>query len=61
MYADEILNYIDPTGELIQHRLYRESCIRTDENVYVKDLRVIKNVAMKDKILVDNAVYSFGE
>ena len=45
--ADEIVNYIDPTGELIQHRLYRESCVRTDENVYVKDLRIIKNVDIK--------------
>jgi hypothetical protein len=26
----------------------------------VKDLRVFKNVDMKDMILVDNAVYSFG-
>lgn len=43
-YADEILNYIDPTGELIQHRFYRESCIKTEDNVYLKDLRIIKNV-----------------
>jgi len=26
----------------------------------VKDLRVIKNIPMKDMVLVDNAVYSFG-
>lgn len=60
-YADEILNYIDPTGELIQHRFYRESCIKTEDSVYLKDLRIIKNVAMKDMILVDNAVYGFGQ
>ena len=59
-YADEILNYIDPTGELIQHRFYRESCIKTEDNVYLKDLRIIENVQMKDMILVDNAVYGFG-
>lgn len=59
-YADEILNYMDPTGELIQHRFYRESCIKTEDNVYLKDLRIIKNVDLKDIILVDNAVYGFG-
>jgi len=59
-YADVILDYIDPTGELFQHRLYRESCIKTTDNVYIKDLRVIKNVNLKDMILVDNAIYSFG-
>ena len=26
----------------------------------MKDLRVIKNIPMKDMVLVDNAVYSFG-
>lgn len=59
-YADTIIDYIDPTGELIQHRFYRDSCIKTTDNVYIKDLRIFKNVALKDIILVDNAVYSFG-
>lgn len=59
-YADVIIDYIDPTKTLIQHRLYRDSCIKTDDNVYLKDLRIIANVDMKDMILVDNAVYGFG-
>jgi len=59
-YADVILDYMDPKGIYFQHRLYRDSCIKTTENVYVKDLRIFKNVDMKDMILVDNAVYSFG-
>jgi len=59
-YADVILDYIDPHNEYFQHRLYRESCIKTTDNVYIKDLRVIKNIDMKDMILVDNAIYSFG-
>jgi len=59
-YADVILDYIDPQNIFFQHRLYRESCIKTTDNVYIKDLRVIKNVSMKDMILVDNAIYSFG-
>ena len=40
--------------------MYRESCIKTTDNVYIKDLRVIKNVDLKNMILVDNAIYSFG-
>ena len=60
-YADEILNYIDKTGELFQHRFYRNSCIKTQDNIYIKDLRIIKNVQIKNIILVDNAVYGFGQ
>lgn len=59
-YADVILDYIDPTKTLIQHRLYRDKCINTQNNVYIKDLRVFKNRDLKDLIIVDNAVYSFG-
>lgn len=59
-YADVILDHIDPKGVFFQHRLYRESCIKTTDNVYVKDLRVINNVDARDMLLVDNAVYSFG-
>jgi len=40
--------------------LYREHCIKSDDNVYIKDLRVFKGRDLKDLIIVDNAVYSFG-
>lgn len=59
-YADTILNYIDPENRLIQHRFYRESCIKAD-NFYIKDLRIFKNISLKDMLIVDNAVYSFGQ
>ena len=59
-YADVILNYIDPERKYFQHRFYRESCIKASDNVYVKDLRIFKNVPMSDVLLVDNAVYCFG-
>ncbi len=58
-YADTILNYIDPDNTLIDQRLYRESCVAQKQGVYIKDLRIF-NVDLKDIILVDNAVYSFG-
>jgi CTD small phosphatase-like protein 2 len=42
-------------------RLYRDSCIRTADGVYVKDLRIFENcINLEDIVIVDNAVYSFG-
>ena len=59
-YADVILDYIDPEKKYIQHRLYRDSCIQANDKVYIKDLRIFGNRDLKDQIIVDNAVYSFG-
>ncbi len=46
--------------KLIEFRIYRDHCYKTSTNVYVKDLSLIRNRQMKDMIIVDNAVYSFG-
>lgn len=60
-YADPILDYLDPEGTLIQHRLYRESCIEAKKKLFVKDLRILgTNRPLSKTILVDNAIYSFG-
>lgn len=59
-YANEVLDYLDPKGQYVHHRLFRDSCIQTDEGIYVKDLRVLANRDLKDVILVDNAAYSFA-
>ena len=40
--------------------MYREHCLKTPEGIYIKDLRIIKNRELKDMVIVDNAVYSFG-
>ena len=58
-YADVVLDHIDPTGELIHHRLYRESCVLM-EGIYIKDLRILDNRDLKDIVIVDNAAYSFA-
>lgn len=58
-YADVVLDHLDPTGTLIHHRLYRDSCISID-GMYIKDLRVISNRRLQDMLIVDNAAYSFG-
>lgn len=40
-YANVVLDYLDPKGQYISARLFRENCVTTDEGVYIKDLRVI--------------------
>lgn len=59
-YADAVLDFLDPDGDLIQKRLYRSSWYETEEGIYIKDLRIFANRRMCDLIIVDNAVYSFG-
>lgn len=58
-YADVVLDHLDPTGQLIHHRFYREHCIVTD-GIYIKDLRILSNRNLKDMVIVDNAAYSFA-
>jgi CTD small phosphatase-like protein 2 len=36
-----VLDHLDPNKEFISHRLYRESCVQTEQGIYVKDLRVV--------------------
>ena len=55
-----MIDLIDPTRELIQFRLYRHHCFETTDGHYIKDLRVIRNRDLKDMLLVDNSVHSFG-
>jgi len=59
-YANVVLDYLDPHGQYVHHRLFRESCVVTDEGVYVKDLRILGNRNLQDCVLVDNAAYSYG-
>jgi Dullard-like phosphatase family protein len=60
-YADTILDFIDPNKDLIEARCYRDSCYITEEHVYIKDLRIFEDQwSLKDIVLIDNAVHSFG-
>eukprot|EP00357_Protocruzia_adherens_P001328 CAMPEP_0115019708 /NCGR_PEP_ID=MMETSP0216-20121206/29621_1 /TAXON_ID=223996 /ORGANISM="Protocruzia adherens, Strain Boccale" /LENGTH=946 /DNA_ID=CAMNT_0002391263 /DNA_START=331 /DNA_END=3171 /DNA_ORIENTATION=- len=59
-YANVVLDYLDPTGKLIQHRLFREHCIQSRQGFYVKDLRIFANRKMSQMAIVDNATYSFA-
>ena len=59
-YADTVLELIDPSREIFDLRLYRESCIYNN-GVYIKDLRIFEGCRdLADVLIVDNAVYSFG-
>lgn len=58
-YANKIIDLLDPKNIYFSHRLFRESCFRTKQGIYIKDLRII-NRPLKDVILVDNAAYSYG-
>ena len=57
-YADKILDYLDPERSAISHRIYRESCLVTAENIHIKDLSII-NRPLDKVLLVDNSAYSF--
>eukprot|EP00356_Strombidium_inclinatum_P009858 CAMPEP_0170486536 /NCGR_PEP_ID=MMETSP0208-20121228/5519_1 /TAXON_ID=197538 /ORGANISM="Strombidium inclinatum, Strain S3" /LENGTH=131 /DNA_ID=CAMNT_0010760499 /DNA_START=2589 /DNA_END=2981 /DNA_ORIENTATION=+ len=48
------------TQKLFEYRLYRDHCYRTQEGIFIKDLSLIRNRDLRDMIIIDNAVYSFG-
>lgn len=58
-YANVVLDYLDPTGELIHQRFFRDSCINMN-GIYIKDLRIFANRKLSDVVIVDNAAYSFA-
>ena len=62
-YADSVLNLIDPENYFFAARLYRNNCVKVKmekEEIYVKDLRVFKNIPLNKIIIIDNSVLSFS-
>lgn len=57
-YANAVLDYLDPQGKYIAHRLFRENCYEGAEGMFVKDLRIF-NRSLNSIVLIDNAAYSF--
>lgn len=53
IYAEQLLDILDPDGKLISRRVYRESCIFADGS-YTKDLTVL-GVDLAKVAIIDNS------
>lgn len=58
-YAEAIIREFDPEGH-ISYILDRSHCLETKNGYAIKDLRIIKNRELKNMVIVDNLVHSFG-
>ncbi|XP_071684384.1 uncharacterized protein [Lolium perenne] len=57
IYAEQIIDRLDPEGKLISQRLYRESCIFSDGS-YTKDLTIL-GVHLAKVAIIDNTPQVF--
>ncbi|KAG2437330.1 hypothetical protein HXX76_005987 [Chlamydomonas incerta] len=58
IYAERLLDILDPGQALVRHRIYRDSCVVVDGN-YLKDLSVLGR-DLAHTVIVDNSPQAFG-
>eukprot|EP00826_Nyctotherus_ovalis_P065420 TRINITY_DN9620_c0_g2_i1.p1 TRINITY_DN9620_c0_g2~~TRINITY_DN9620_c0_g2_i1.p1 ORF type:complete len:505 (+),score=102.93 TRINITY_DN9620_c0_g2_i1:207-1721(+) len=58
-YANTVIDLIDPDRKIFSKRLFRNSCIQTDINLFIKDLRILGK-DLRSVIIVDNSIFSFA-
>ncbi|KAG5179817.1 HAD-like domain-containing protein [Tribonema minus] len=58
VYAEVLLDMLDPQGAHINHRLYRDACLQVDGN-YLKDLNVLGR-DLRRVAIVDNSPYAYA-
>lgn len=59
IYAEAIINHLDPKKEYFHLKLFRDSCIEF-KNFFIKDLSILPTFGLKDLIIVDNCLFSFA-